>query len=150
MSLELPTAQLLARRMLERAGSASDGREAPDPVTAAEAVSRTLAAELSRRFGPYGYHALLSRALVRARVDHPVLAAVRIRAELEPALDGLVDGAQAHGVEAVTEGMAAVLTNVIELLGRVIGEDMAVSLVNQAIPATTRDDVDATTRGGAR
>ena len=150
MPPESPTVQALARRLLERAGTTAAGSGAPDPVAAAELVTRALAAELSRWFGPYAYHALLMRALARARVDHPVLAAVRVRAQLEPDLDGLADGARTHGADAMTEGVVTVLTTLVQLLGRVIGEDMAVRLVDQAAPGAAPGAIDTPNERGTR
>ena len=140
-----PTAVAVARRLLARAAeTGAAGNAVRDPVAAGEWISRALADSLSRWFGPYGYHALLTRALTHARDAHPALAAVRVRSHSDPTLDGLADVAIAHGNSTTTEAFAAVLSSVIELLGRLIGEDMAVNLVEQAVPpwATQADGID--------
>lgn len=141
-----PAAQALARRLLARAGTATAPEATPaanpkadrveaaapaDPVAAAERAARELAQELARSLGPYGVHALLTRALAQARGDHPALAAVRVRAPDAFGLEGLAAATQPHGAGAVTAGVAAVLAALIDLLGYVIGDDMAVNLVSQ-------------------
>ena len=134
-----PNALAVARRLLARAGETGDaGNAFRDPVAAGEWVSRSLADSLSRWFGPYGYHALLTRALAQARDAHPVLAAVQVRSSSDPTLDGLADAAMTHGIDTIPDAIAAVLSAVIELLGRLIGEDMAVNLVEHAVPASLR------------
>lgn len=150
-----PTAWVVARRLLAPAGApsspTSEARDASDPATTADRLLQVLAEELSRWFGPYGYHALLARALAETRDRHPVLAVVRIRSATEPWLAGLPEAAQLHGADAVTEGVATLLTALIDLLGRVIGEDLAVNLVSRAMMNRSPDDEaeGTTTAGGA-
>jgi hypothetical protein len=141
MTMTTPRAQNVARRLFMNPGlSATTGGDpgsdnTAQTVAAAEQATRQLGDALTRWFGPYGYHALLTRALVDARSAHPVLAAVIVRSPLEPLLDGLADGARAHGNAAMTKGVTTVLATVIDLLGRLIGEDMALNLVEQSLPA---------------
>ena len=149
-----PAARALAHRLLGQAGalagSESGGSEAPnaaDPVAALEWVCRHLGDELSRWFGPYGFHALLTRALAKARVDQPPLAAVRVRSSPDAYLDGLGDAVQGYGVHPATEAFAALLAAFIDLLGRLIGEDLAVNLVSQATMLSA-PDVDDPSRPG--
>jgi hypothetical protein len=137
-----PAACALARRLLARAGTPTDAGHAPrEPVAAAEWVARALAAELSRWLGPYGYHTLLARALADALHAHPALAAVRVRAPSDPTLEGLADAARTHGSDAVADAAAGLLAGVVDLLGRLIGEDMAAGLLERAVPVpnTTLD-----------
>lgn len=141
-----PTASALALRLLAsaRAGAAPHaGRDAPDSVEAAARVGRHLAVELSRSFGPFGYHALVTRALVEARTAHPVLRAVQVGAPPAHDLDGLTDAARAHGAGAATAGVAAVLAALIDLLGRLIGEDLAVTFIDHTIMAMASADANA-------
>lgn len=130
--------------------SSSDDALAPRPRGAAGAtfVSRTtvhggagadpgatmrvldgVADALARWFGPFGYHALLTRALAHARAAHPALTGVRVRAPLTPLLDGVTEAAQAYGGEATTAGVAAVIEEVINLVGSVIGDDVTLQLL---------------------
>jgi hypothetical protein len=140
-----PAARALAEQLLASAGPAPPAASgAPDPLAAPAQVGRELAAELSRWIGPYGYHALLTRALASARATHPVLGAVRVAAPPGPSLDGLADAASAHGAAAVVEGYKAVLGALIDLLGRLIGEDLAVAFIDRTILAIARDRADPT------
>ena len=130
-----PAANAAARRLLSAASAPPASGDARDPVAAADRVSADLADALARWFGPYGYHALLTRALAEARAEHPVLESVRIRTPLLPGLDGLADAAQTHGAAAVADGVVGLLAAVIDLLGRMIGEDMALPLVERSMEA---------------
>lgn len=141
-----PAARVVAHRLLAGAGvplgpgsdrpnaaDPADSADPADPAADAERACRHLAAELSRWFGPFGVQALFTRALADARAGHPALAAVGVRGAGEPWLDGLPDAARAHGARAATEGVVTILAALIDLLGRLIGEDMAVNLVSQAM-----------------
>lgn len=141
-----PNAQVVVSRLMSRASgtaeAAGDPRgesvappssDAHDRIRAAEEVFEAVADSLSRALGPYGYHALLARALAKARLAHPGLAEIRIRSAIEPYLDGLEGAASAHGVGAMSAGLHAVLAILVDLLGRLIGEDLAISLVSEAI-----------------
>jgi hypothetical protein len=109
---------------------------AHDPVTLAERTAAALADTLTRMFGPYGYHALLTRALGQARAAIPALPAladVHVRATLTPQLDGVADAARTHGPEALTAGITVLLAAVVGLLGRVVGEQMALQLLERSM-----------------
>ena len=49
-------------------------------------------------------------------------------------LDGVVASVEAHGVAAVTAAIEALLASVVDILGRLIGEDMAIRLIDQDGP----------------
>lgn len=128
------TARELAGRLLATGSQGPPSRgETSSQLPAAARVGRHLALDLSRWFGPYGYHALLARALARARLEHCVLDSVHVGPPSAPYLSGLEDAAQAHGIDATTAGVAAVLAALIDLLGRLIGDDLAVMFIDQTI-----------------
>ncbi len=143
MSPNSPAADALAHRLLAAASAAAVGG---DPVTVATRVLADIADTLARWFGPYGYHALLTRAVARAQPAHPVLATVRVHDLLTPVLDGLPEAATAHGVPAVHAAVAAVIAGVVDLLGRVIGDDMARNLLESLMLTAPPPDA---TRPGA-
>lgn len=122
----------VARRLFARElrGGADDAAV----VEAAERVCARVADGLSRWFGPYGSLALITRALVRARAHHPALAGVAATAAHPPCLTGLAESARAHGAKATAEGVVAVLAALAELIGRLIGDDLAASLFEQSTP----------------
>lgn len=102
----------------------------PDPAAAALLLDG-VAHSLARWFGPFGCHALLTRALAHARLAHPGLTALRVRSALTPVLDGVAETAQTYGSTATTDGVTAVITGVVDLVGSVIGDDMALQLLER-------------------
>jgi hypothetical protein len=117
-------------------------RETPGPLPADTAVApdRVCAAVsdgLSRWIGREGCRALFARALATAQADgeHPVLDLVRVSTGSVSCLDGLAEGAARCGPDAATAGAAAILSALIELLGRLIGDDMALSLLAHSAPS---------------
>jgi hypothetical protein len=131
------TAEELARRLLALETPAEDVPEAV--VSAADRVCGRVSANLSRWFGLDGTNALFARALVRAQADHPALATVRYARHATACLEGLAESARIHGADAAADGVAAILTALIDLLGRLIGQDIAMRLAEQGVPADERD-----------
>lgn len=102
------------------------------PEKAAVAVDRVctqLRVGLGRWVGAEGYRALLSRALERARAEHPALKNLSCMGGDKPEIAAAVE---AHGADAVAAGVVALVVAMIELLARVVGEETAAELVNQA------------------
>lgn len=95
---------------------------------------RAMGSTLTRWFGPYGYHALLARALADSRSTHPALEAVSVRGPTDPRLEGIANAAARYGAAATVDAMIDVAASVIELLGRLIGEDMAAKLIDAVVP----------------
>jgi hypothetical protein len=132
----------LARRLLARDALAEDG---PDAVAAAtEQVCGRLSANLSRWFGIDGTNALFARALARAQADHSVLTNVRYSRQSAVRLQQLAENARIQGADSAVEGVAAMLTALIELLGRLIGPDIAMRLVEHSLPPEAPDAARAT------
>jgi hypothetical protein len=93
--------------------------------------------ELSRWIGRQGCRALFARALSTAQAggEYPVLDLVRVSTGSVSCLDGLAEGAARCGSDAATAGATAILSALIELLGRLIGDDMALSLLAHSASA---------------
>jgi hypothetical protein len=131
--------QELARRLLAR----ETPKEAVDAgrIDAAERVCAAVSEGLTRWFGLYGGRVLVTRALARARADHRSLGVVSLASEPSPQLVGLAESARAHGVNTTIEGIEAMLAALFDLIARLIGEDLATSLLEQRStpPATTKD-----------
>jgi len=140
MPSKSPNMRKVALRLLTRSGSTGLGEGILESPAEAEQAFRLLAIELSRWFGFYGYHALLTRALAEARREHPVLATVQVRSATEPWFEPFPQVAGTHRVDSAIEGWVALLTGLLDLLGRVIGEDLAVKLVSQAMTKRAPDD----------
>ncbi|MEO7520910.1 MAG: hypothetical protein ABIW79_03740 [Gemmatimonas sp.] len=120
----------LARRLFEyEVASAHPG----EGTAAAERLIERVYAGLSRTFGAFGAQALLGRAISRASADHPVLAHVTVQGEPTSPVRGITEAAEAHGTEATSDGVIALLTALIQGLGRLIGDDLAVILLEQTI-----------------
>ena len=115
-----------ARRLWQRgAGSAASAEEVG---AATQRVCDELRAGLSRWVGAEGYRALLDRALVLSVTAHPVLGSISCHDG-----DALAASAAArtHGAAELATAVVALVTTLTELLGRIIGEEMAVQLVER-------------------
>ena len=128
-----PASRAAAQRLFARASGSGDGG-ALDPATSADQMYRALGHTLTRWFGPYGYHALLVRALAETRPAHPALATVSVKGPTDPRLDGIANAAARYGATATVDAMIDVAASVIELLGRLIGEDMAAKVIDAVVP----------------
>jgi hypothetical protein len=131
-----------ARRLWARA--AGDG-SAPEEVAAgADRMCAQLRVGLGRWIGAEGYRVLLERALGLARAEHPALGGLSCLGE-----DGatIVAAVRAHGAGKVAGGVVASAAALIELLGRIIGEEMAVRLVEQVGMPSPRGAVNTETEG---
>jgi len=138
--LEPLSAHDLARRLVAR--ETANGDAADGAARAAQAACERTYRELTRTVGPTGSLALLTRALAQAQSKHPLLREVRIGRVSERALDGVTDALEAHGASDVAAGLEAVLEQLVNLLGRLIGYDMVPRLVEQNAPLDTQHDQD--------
>lgn len=100
---------------------------------------------LSRWIGPDGCHALFMRACAQARTDHPALAQIQLRARSDPYIDGIEEAISAYGDSATAEAIESMLASVADLLSRLIGGDMATTLIERGSAAT--EDGDSTSDG---
>lgn len=138
MGPETPTVRQLTRRLIAREAAESDS---PDvAVAAAQATGERLYRELARWLGATGCHALFTRALAHARAEHPALAEVSVEHGSAPTLEGVAESVRAHGAAAVAAGLESLLVALLELLGRLIGDDMAARLVEPSAPNPSRHD----------
>jgi hypothetical protein len=134
LSRNEPPARQIARRLIESHRSErTDGQTA---ARAAAAACDQLYRELSRWVGPDGCHALFTRALAQARTEYPALGQIQLHARSEPYIDGVAETIMAHGDHATAEGLEAMLVHLIELLGRLIGDDMAMKLIERSLAAS--------------
>ena len=137
-------ARKLARRLIEsRRSGHSDGES---PARAAATAADGLYRELSRWVGLDGCHALFSRSLAEARADFPALAQIEIRARSQPHIDAVAETIMARGEPATAEALEFMLERLVELLGRLIGDDMATKLIERSLPASERSQGSADSR----
>jgi hypothetical protein len=123
-----PAATEVAWRHWARA--AGDTNTLEEVAAAAERTCTQLQAGLARWVGTEGYRALIDRALLLARAEHPVLGGLSCHGGDQPAITAAV---RAHSAAEVRAGMVALVATLIDLLSRIVGEEMAVELVNQAV-----------------
>ncbi len=140
---EGPPALRIARRVLDREVAQIAGAPPADVAAALERVCTRLSRNLRDAMGPAGYDALLARAVARAEPAHPALTAACPRNAAEIHVDDLHASIETHGVPAATAAIEALLTAFIDILSRLIGEDMAIRLIDEDVPRSGRD-------GGAR
>ncbi|MEO8194490.1 MAG: hypothetical protein ABI681_11625 [Gemmatimonadales bacterium] len=140
MSPRLPTAQQLAKRLIDRERLRGDAEVTK--ASAAALAAEELCRGLSRWIGTDGCHALFSRARAEALGDHPPLDALQLRARAEPYIEGVVEGVGEYGEIATADAIESMLIGMIELLGRLIGVDMATNLIERSLPELARDDAD--------
>ena len=120
-----------ARSLIE--SRRQQGTGADTAARAAASACDHLYRELSRWVGVDGCHALFARALPQARVEHPALAQIQLHARSEPYIDGLAATIMAYGDAATAEALESMLVRLIELLGRLIGDDMAAKLIGRSL-----------------
>lgn len=121
-------------------------REDDSAARAGAAACDHLYHTLARWLGPDGCHGLFTRALTETRADHPALEQIFLRARSEPYLDGVAGSIAAHGDASTADALESVLTRVVELLGRLIGDEMAARLIDQESTAFDRRDAPSSTR----
>ena len=131
---QAPAASRVARRVLDReAVPASDGASA----VVAEALQRVCArtsANLRDAMGVTGCDALVARAVSRAKGTHPVLTDICRRNAADVRVEDLRATIEAHGAAASIAAVEALLVSLIDILSRLIGEDMAIRLIEPDIP----------------
>lgn len=134
-----PTSLQIARRLLDReAAPGSEGNSAKAGLALQRTVVR-VSETLRDSLGEDGRNALLVRALARTEADHPALKKI-VRLNKGIHLDGVAASVEAHGVPAVTAAIEALLASLIDVLARLIGEDMAIRLIDQDAPRSRRSD----------
>lgn len=134
----LSPAQQITRRLINSRRSARPGGDTP--ARAAAAACDHLYRELSRWVGPDGCHALFMRALAETRPEYPALGQIQFHARSEPYIDGVAETIMARGDPATAEALEWMLVRLVELLGRLIGEDMAMKLIERGLAASERGD----------
>lgn len=134
---ELP--REIARALLAR-DETPGGRS--NPELAAASLQRScvrVCAVLRNAMGVDGSDALLGRALARTQAKHPAIASI-CRDARGTELDGVAAAVDKHGIEAVTVAVEALFEALVDVLARLIGEDMVVRLMDPYGSATPGGD----------
>jgi hypothetical protein len=124
------TAVELARRMIARDAAHADAAEARDIALALQRTCRHVSETLRDSLGDDGCNALLSRALARTEAHHPALKLIRRQDERGIHLDGVVAAAETAGSAQATAAVEALLGALMDVLGKLIGEDMAIRIMD--------------------
>jgi hypothetical protein len=129
-----PAAVRIARRVMGREAVRDAGASPAAIASALQRVFGRLSYNLRDAMGPDGYDALLLRALARAKRAHPALAMAGALNEREMHTDKMLAIIEAHGADVATDAMEALLVAFIDILSRLIGEDMAIRLIDPDVP----------------
>jgi hypothetical protein len=122
-----PAARETARRLLARELA---GAGEPAAVAAAmQALCVRIAESLQRSVGKDGYDALLARVLGPAEADHPVLSELCRLDQGGIRIDHVAAGVAAHGTPVVTAALEGLIAGLLEVLGSLVGADMALNLL---------------------
>lgn len=125
-----PASLQIARRLLaHEAAQVSEGG-AEMVIAALQRTCLRVSNNLRDSMGDDGCNALLARALTRTEAKNPALTDIRRLHDGGIYLDGVLASVETHGVAAVTASIEALLAALVEILGRLIGEDMAIRLID--------------------
>jgi hypothetical protein len=130
-----------AREIVRRLINSRATERAEGDTAARAAAGDHLYRELSRWVGPEGCHALFTRALAEARTGYPPLGQIKLRAGSEPYIGGVAETVLAYGDTATAKALESMLVHLVELLGRLIGDDMATKLIERSSFASERANV---------
>lgn len=128
----------LTRALL--AGRSGGEHDAASMAAAVEGGFVRVASGLTRWFGAYGAQALMTRALAAARPAHPVLGNVSMTDV--HTIEGIARSDSSYDAESIAEAMRATMTALAELLDRLIGDDLAITLLEQCITMPSPAPID--------
>jgi hypothetical protein len=114
----------------------------PTAGTALQRSCLRFANDLRRSLGEAGYVALLARAFARTEEAHPALKDLRRPGDDDIHFDAIAASADRRGTDDVAAAVAALIASVIEILTRLIGEDMAIRLFDDDAPEPSTPDRD--------
>ena len=113
-------------------GSELEGaRTAAAAAVAAERVFQRLSENLVRWVGAEGSQALFARARTLAQTRSEALRVIPPPARSALFLDALVANSEPHDPAPVIEGAMTIVVALIELLARLVGEDLALKLLTE-------------------
>ncbi len=127
----------MAQRLIAREQTAG-GPGTAKASSAALAVDE-LYRSLSRWIGADGCHALFTRARAQGQGEHPPLDMLQVQARSKPYVEGVAETIAEYGEAATADAIESMLVRMIELLGRLIGEDMATNLIERSLPEPALD-----------
>ena len=133
-----PSIRELARQLLAVEAAHANGDDTP--VDVAVRVCQNLQVPLSRLAGSASFSSLLSRALVLAKAEVPLLAGAQVRPDGSLAgFDAIALGQDAGAFE---KGRVALVAHLLGLLATFIGESLTRRLVCEAWPDASINGTD--------
>ena len=111
-----------------------DGRGDQLAVAALEFRCRHLSDSLRESLGIDGASGLFARGIAECEKQHPALTGMRGPDEREIQLQGVSEAVDRHGLHAVQAAVEALHMSLAGILGRLIGEDMAMQLMHLERP----------------
>jgi hypothetical protein len=137
---QVPGSSRVARRILDREAIPSgDAAQAVVAEALHRVCARTLA-NLRDAMGGAGCDALMARALSRATAAYPVLKDMWRRSTADVRVEDLQATIEAHGAATTVAAVEALLVALIDILSRLIGEDMAIRLIDHDVPRSRPSD----------
>ena len=120
----------VVRRILARDAPVARDKDLEAAGQALQRSCTRMTGGLWRSMGPAGSSALLARAFARTEGPHPILKELHRGNGDATRVDGIAESVKAHGIGEVTAAIEALLAAVIDILTRLIGEDMATRLIS--------------------
>jgi hypothetical protein len=80
------------------------------------------------------------RAIAQTRTESAALDRIYFRPGADPYVEGVEESVRSHGDPATADALESVLVNVIELLGRLVGDSMATKLIERSISSPPPSD----------
>lgn len=128
------------KQSARKSSSGSPATGTPEAkVDAARRLCERVFSGLAQWVGVDGSRALFVRARAQARDEHPLLENIEMAGRPASSLNGVEEAMQSHGEAATVAALEAVITALVSLLGRLIGEDMALKLISRATSGVERN-----------
>jgi hypothetical protein len=118
----------------------SNGNANGTRASAAARGGEDLYLALSRWIGSDGCHALFARARAHAQLASAALGALQLSPRHDPYIIGVEESIGEYGDDATADAIESMIVGMIELLGRLIGTDMATSLIEQSLSDVAHDN----------
>ncbi|MEO7084129.1 MAG: hypothetical protein ABI442_20660 [Gemmatimonadaceae bacterium] len=126
----------IARRVLARDAPRDEHPTAEATAAGLQRACVHVVERLDDSLGEDGSTALIARALTKTQAVNPALRSIRQLKGARVAFDGVFAAVELHGVATVRVAIEAFLAALVEILIRLIGEDMASRLIDPPIPLT--------------
>jgi hypothetical protein len=138
MAPSLITARELATKLVHR--EAKRGHNPTTKASAAALAGEELYRALSRWIGSDGCHALFTRARAQEQPANRPLDSLQLSPRHDPYIIGLNESVGEYGDSATAEAIESMIVGMIELLGRLIGVEMATSLIERSLSEGAHDE----------